>query len=93
MREYCRACGSPDRLHSLDCALRPSGIDVTKDPLSAHEAMDRAHIMAQMFDECITAHLFVDQTPELKEAAAKIADLLGEFYQLAGKYALDGAGG
>lgn len=64
--------------------------DVTKDPFAAHEVLDRAYLVSDMFDSYLTVHPFVLATPELKEAAEKLSNILGEFYQLAGKYALDG---
>lgn len=64
--------------------------DVTKDPFAAHEVLDRAFMVSDLFDTFLGKHPFVVATPELNDAALKLSDLLGEFYQLAGKYALDG---
>lgn len=64
--------------------------DVTKDPMSAHEVLDRAFMISEMFAQFIASHPFTEATKELHEKAEQIALDLGAFYQLAGKYALDG---
>lgn len=51
------------------------------------ELMDRAFILSSMFDDFILQHEVVTQNPHLEEAATRISDLLGEFYQQAGELA------
>lgn len=63
--------------------------DPKKDPMSAHEALDRAFLVSNIFAEFCGGHPFVCATPELCEAAEKLEDQLAAFYQLCGKYALD----
>lgn len=58
-------------------------------PFAAHEVLDRAYMATEIFDGFVATHPFVTAHPELKEKAEKLSEALGEFYQLAGKYALD----
>lgn len=60
-----------------------------KDPMSAHEVLDRSYVLSDMWDCFLVGHIFTQAHPELREKAELISKLLGEFYQLAGKYALD----
>lgn len=58
--------------------------DVTKDPVSAHEVLDRVSIVAMMFEQFVLEHPFVRQTPDLSARAEYISEKLGSLYQLAG---------
>lgn len=46
-----------------------------------HEALDRAHIVADMFETFIVEHPVFKQTPVLKALADEISVKLGELYQ------------
>jgi hypothetical protein len=67
----------------------PEERDPKKDPMSAHEVMDRSYIVSDIWDCFVAGHEFVAGHPELREKAEAISNLLGEFYQLSGKIALD----
>ena len=51
------------------------------DEFSYHEVLDRASIIADMFDEHILQHSVLNHEPELKEEAAIICESLHKFYQ------------
>jgi hypothetical protein len=51
------------------------------DPLLAHEAMDRASIMMEMFESTIMEHEFFKSHPEFKQIATNISLRLGQLYQ------------
>ncbi len=63
--------------------------DVTKDLFSAHEVLDRAHVISQSFEFFISDHPYVEATPELRIAADRLGEQLAAFYQLAGRFALE----
>lgn len=63
--------------------------NIALDPFHWHEALDRAAILSAMFDEWITEHPAVEQTPALRRKAVKISDALGGFYQSVGRMAVD----
>jgi hypothetical protein len=50
-----------------------------------HEAMDRAAMVASIFDDFLHGHPAVAQTPELRKASTKLIDGLYGFYQLCGQ--------
>ena len=52
---------------------------------NVHEVLDRSMIAADFWDCYIMAHRLVLTDPDLKSAAGKIGDLLGECYQLVGQ--------
>ena len=51
------------------------------DEFSYHEVLDRASIIADMFDEQVLQHSVLKREPKLKEEAAVICELLHKFYQ------------
>ena len=51
------------------------------DEFSYHEVLDRASIIADMFDEHVLQHSVLKYESELKEEAAIICELLHKFYQ------------
>ena len=61
----------------------------SKDPFSAHEALDRAHLAVVFFDEHVAQHPFVRADPKLRRAADRLAGELADFYQMVGA---DGSG-
>jgi hypothetical protein len=50
-----------------------------------HEVLHTAHIMASMFDDFIVRHAATQADSEVKAAADKISESLGDFYQLCGQ--------
>lgn len=56
-----------------------------QDSLLRHEVLDRTHMIAEMVQQFLCAHPAVLADKELGNAAAKVADALGELYQLAGR--------
>lgn len=59
------------------------------DDFGKHEVMDRAWIVSHTFDTFIASSPAVLAIRELTEAAQKLSEALGDFYQLAGKYAME----
>src|SRR5438034_754236 len=57
------------------------------DPFSAHEALDRSHLIATVFDEFVAEHPFVCANKKLHRQALALADRLGAFYQAVGQVA------
>jgi len=51
------------------------------DEFSYHEVLDRASIIADMFDEQILQHEAMEEQPEMKKEAEEICGLLHDFYQ------------
>jgi hypothetical protein len=54
------------------------------DPFSHHEALDRAHIFAEMFAAQLVDHPFIMARPDLAARCDQIADALGALYQAIG---------
>lgn len=54
-------------------------------PSMFHEVMDRAYVCLEMFDACVIRHPATAQTPTLKAAANRVAEAMGEMYQIAGE--------
>ena len=48
----------------------------------AHEALDRAFLIEDMFDGYLVEHPFVSQNPHLKEQADKVSTALFDLYQM-----------
>ena len=48
----------------------------------AHEALDRAFLIEDMFDGYLVEHPFVSQNPHLKEQADKVSEALFVLYQM-----------
>ena len=48
----------------------------------AHEALDRAFLIEDMFDYYLLEHPFVSQNPHLKEQADKVSEALFDMYQM-----------
>jgi hypothetical protein len=67
--------------------------EILHDPFSAHEALDRRSLMADIFFDFVAEHSFVKAHPQLRAAAEEIGDKLGDFYQLVGRirFAIDDA--
>jgi hypothetical protein len=57
----------------------------SSDPFSAHEALDRSHLIGTVFDEFIFEHPFVRANKKLHRLAAELGDRLGAFYQAVGE--------
>lgn len=54
------------------------------DPFSQHEALDRAHLLADAFQRHLADHAFIRAHPDLAARCDLIADALGELYQAIG---------
>jgi len=54
-----------------------------------HEAQDRMHMMATMFDEFIHEHPAILNEPHIKKKADEVAEALGDLYQLCGSVSFD----
>ncbi len=54
------------------------------DPFSQHEALDRAHLLADTFQRHLAGHTFIRAHPDLAARCDLIADALGELYQAIG---------
>ena len=54
------------------------------DPFSAHEALDRAHLLSSIFSDFVADHPFIRAHPELRRRADQLAEGLGELYQIIG---------
>lgn len=50
-----------------------------------HEALDRASLACDFFNENVEQHPAVENDPELKARAVRITELMAEFYQEVGK--------
>lgn len=48
----------------------------------AHEALDRAFLMEDMFDGYLVDHPFISQNPHLLEQADKVSEALFDLYQM-----------
>lgn len=59
----------------------------------AHELLDRASIVADLWERLVRTHPACLSDEELHAQAASIAEQLAEFYQLAGSRAAGGANG
>ena len=59
------------------------------DPFSAHEALDRAHLISVFFGDHLADHPFVQSIPKLKREAVRLAEDLAKFYQLVGTVAFE----
>jgi hypothetical protein len=51
------------------------------DEFSYHEVLDRASMIADMFDDYIAQHTALKHEPKLKKEADMICELLHDFYQ------------
>ena len=58
------------------------------DQFSAHEAMDRAHVAAEYFEEHVLGHVSVLNDPEMLELATSIRKDMHVLYQTAAGHAL-----
>jgi hypothetical protein len=54
------------------------------DPFSQHEALDRAHLIADAFQRQIADHPFIRAHPDLAARCAAIGEALGALYQAVG---------
>jgi hypothetical protein len=59
--------------------------DVELNIVYAHEALDRAFLIEDMFDGYLVNHPFVSQNAKLKEQAEKISSDLFDLYQTISK--------
>ncbi len=66
---------------------------MSTDPFLAHEALDRASLLAEIWERHICHHSFVAANPDLASAAAQIGDMIGDFYQQVGARQIDGSPG
>lgn len=55
------------------------------DAFHAHEVLHGTAMVQEMFDCFIEQHRFTQSDAELKEAAERIGEALGNFYQLVGR--------
>ena len=58
------------------------------DPFLTHEAMDRAHVAAEYFEEHVLNHAFMKGNKEMLKLATGIRDKMQALYQLIGSQAL-----
>lgn len=65
--------------------------NTTTDPFHLHEALDRAHLIAGLWDRTIVDHPVVRANPDLAARAGQIAELIAAFYQQVGGLSLDPA--
>lgn len=56
-----------------------------------HEALDRAHMLAEMFEAHLASHPVIEQTHILKVRAETVAELLRDLYQEIGRATPDGS--
>lgn len=54
------------------------------DKYHAHEALDRAYLSVDQFEEYVAKHPFVSQTQHLSEHADKVISMMGKMYQMIG---------
>ena len=69
--------------------LKPADFDLAMgkiSPFSAHEALDRARVMADMFTSFVHDHPFIQRNETLNEEASNLVDSLECFYQSVGQY-------
>jgi len=59
------------------------------DPFSAHEALDRAHLVASIFGDFVADHPFIRGHPKLRRQAGELAEKLGMLYQAVGQVSFD----
>lgn len=64
---------------------RRTKAEVRKDPWSAHEALDRAHLLGEIFSDHVAGHPFVKACRELNALAAEIEEKLADLYQEIGQ--------
>jgi hypothetical protein len=57
------------------------------DPFSAHEALDRSHLLASVFSDFVAGHPFVVANSKLRREAEDLAERLAAFYQVVGQLA------
>jgi hypothetical protein len=57
------------------------------DAFSAHEAMDRSHLVATLFGDFVADHAFIQSNAKLKREAEAVAEALGDLYQSVGRAA------
>jgi hypothetical protein len=62
------------------------------DPFSQHEALDRAHLIADAFERQIADHPFIRAHPDLDAKSAAIAEALDALYQAIGTTEAAGVG-
>lgn len=62
--------------------------DNPNDPLLAHEALDRTHIVACMVDDYLLFHPFVDRNKDVEALITRASDALAQAYQLIGSKTL-----
>lgn len=55
------------------------------DAYSQHEALDRAHLIAEIFDRHLVRHGYIQASPELTRQCEQIAEALGSLYQAIGQ--------
>jgi hypothetical protein len=84
-----------DKLKNQPAAQRPPVLYDSRmakkppDEFSAHEALDRSHLISTVFHEFIVENDFVESQPDLRRRAEEIGNLLGEFYQAVGRLRFD----
>lgn len=62
----------------------PTATNPANDPFFAHEALDRCHMIASMFDGFVATHPFVEANGELEALVENVEDAIGELYQAIG---------
>ena len=63
--------------------------DTVLDKFHAHEALDRAFIMSEMFGLSVLEHPFIFKNEKLKEKAEEISQGLFDLYQMTSNLSLD----
>lgn len=59
------------------------------DPFLQHEALDRAHLLADSFQRQLADHAFIKAHPDLAARCDEIAAALGSLYQAIGSFDVD----
>src|SRR5205085_1276990 len=52
---------------------------------SAHEALDRSHLVTAFFSDFVADHPFVQNHPKLKREAERLSEAMAGFYQAVGQ--------
>ena len=61
---------------------------MTTDPFLSHEALDRAHVAAEYFEEHVLGHSYIASNKDLFAQATEIRDRMQSLYQQLGSQAL-----
>jgi Protein of unknown function (DUF2442) len=64
---------------------RRRNAETSSDPFSAHEALDRSHLLASVFSDFVAEHSFIAANPKLRREAEDLAERLGALYRAIGQ--------